>query len=178
MSRHRWLDSRRAATRPLHRQPAAYRHGHPCRHRATARIAAGSAAQDTDWWIDRLYDFAAGSARRSCAPSISRTVIDVNRDPVRRLALSGPERRPGCARPTTFDGEPLYRAGAEPDRAEIDARGATPISTPYHAALAAEIDAAAAPCTPTIVLYDCHSIRSVMPRLFEGTLPDLQHRHQ
>ena len=70
--------------------------------------------------------------------TISRTVIDVNRDP------SGVSLYPGQATTelcptTTFDGEPLYEPGAEPDAEEIAERRAR-FFDPYHAALRAEIE--------------------------------------
>ena len=39
------------------------------------------ARKDADWWIERLYDFVAGLGATVIRTSISRTVIDVNRDP-------------------------------------------------------------------------------------------------
>ncbi|MBS7544414.1 N-formylglutamate deformylase [Ancylobacter oerskovii] len=124
------------------------------------------ARKDCDWWIERLYDFAAGMGASVVRTSVSRTAIDVNRDP------SGVSLYPGQATtelcPTTsFDGEPLYQPGKGPDVATRRAA----YFDPYHAALAAEIEHARA-AHGTVVLYDCHSIRSVIPRLFEGTLPN------
>ena len=126
------------------------------------------ARKDADWWIDKLYDFAADLDATIVHTAISRTVIDVNRDP------SGASLYPGQATtelcPTTsFDGEPLYKPGAEPTAADIDARRAAYFA-PYHAALAAELKRLRA-AHPKVVLYDCHSIRSNIPRLFEGELP-------
>jgi formiminoglutamase len=133
-------------------------------------ISTWLARKDADWWIDRLYDFAADLGATTVRTSVSRTVIDVNRDP------SGASLYPGQATtglcPTeTFDGEPLYRSGREPDQAEI-ARRRRVFFEPYHSALAAE---AARLCEQQgqIVLYDCHSIRSVVPRLFDGELPHM-----
>ena len=127
------------------------------------------ARKDCDWWIDRLYAFAADLDATIIHTAISRTVIDVNRDP------SGVSLYPGQATtelcPTTsFDGEPLYRGGKAPDAAAIAERRAAYFD-PYHAALAAEIDRLKAKHA-CIALYDCHSIRSVIPRLFEGELPE------
>jgi N-formylglutamate deformylase len=126
------------------------------------------ARKDADWWIDRLYDFAAELDATVVHTAISRTVIDVNRDP------SGASLYPGQATtglcPTeTFDGEPLFKPGAEPNAAEIDRRRRTWFE-PYHAALDAELKRLRG-LHPRVVLYDCHSIRSVIPRLFDGTLP-------
>lgn len=126
------------------------------------------ARKDADWWIETLYDFAAALDATVIHTAISRTVIDVNRDP------SGASLYPGQATtelcPTTsFDGEPLYHDGMAPDAAGIEARKAA-YFLPYHAALQDEITRLRS-LHPRVVLYDCHSIRSVIPRLFEGTLP-------
>ncbi len=126
------------------------------------------ARKDTDWWIDRLYGFAGDLGATVVHTAISRTVIDVNRDP------SGISLYPGQATtelcPTTsFDGERLYLTGQEPDADEV-ARRRQRFFEPYHEALAAEIIRLRA-LHPRIVLYDAHSIRSRIPRLFEGDLP-------
>lgn len=126
------------------------------------------ARKDTDWWIEKLYDFADDLGGTIIRTRISRSVIDVNRDP------SGISLYPGRATTelcptTTFDGEPLYRSGLQPDAGEITARRAA-FFDPYHATLSAEIARLRAK-HPSLVLYDCHSIRSAIPRLFEGELP-------
>jgi formiminoglutamase len=122
------------------------------------------AIRDADWHIRALYD---GLAEATLIwTDVSRSVIDCNRDP------SGASLYPGQATTSlcpleTFDDEPLYRDGAAPD---VDARSVAWF-TPYHAAVRAEI---ARLCArhPCIVLYDCHSIRSRIPHLFEGELPE------
>lgn len=126
------------------------------------------ARKDTDWWIDGLYAMVNELDATTVRTRISRTLVDVNRDP------SGASLYPGRATTelcpiTTFDGEPLYRDGCEPDAAEIAARRARYFE-PYHAALAAEIERLRR-AHGRVVLYDAHSIRSRIPRLFEGTLP-------
>lgn len=126
------------------------------------------ARKDTDWWIDRLYGFARDLGATVIHTAISRTVIDVNRDP------SGVSLYPGqntteLVPTTTFDGEPLWKPGMAPDAAEIEQRKATYFA-PYHAALAVEI-ARLRSQHARVVLYDCHSIRSIIPRLFPGELP-------
>ena len=126
------------------------------------------ARKDADWWIERLYDFAGDLGATVIRTTISRTVIDVNRDP------SGVSLYPGQATTelcptTTFDGEPLYGPGMEPSAESIAERRAR-FFEPYHAALRAEIGRLRARHAH-VVVYDCHSIRSVIPRLFDGTLP-------
>jgi formiminoglutamase len=128
------------------------------------------ARKDTDWWVDRLYAFAADLGATTVRTWISRSVVDVNRDP------SGVSLYPGQATTelcptTTFDGEPLYRSGEAPGAAEIDRRRKTWFA-PYHDALAAEIARLKAE-HGRVVLYEAHSIRSRVPRLFDGALPRL-----
>ena len=125
--------------------------------------------KDADWWIHRLYDFARDLGATTVRTSISRTAIDVNRDPSGASLYPGQTTTELCPT-TTFDGEALYRPGQEPDEGEIARRRAT-FFDPYHQALAGEIERLRAR-HGTIVLYDAHSIRSVVPRLFDGALPN------
>jgi formiminoglutamase len=125
------------------------------------------ARRDADWWIADVYTFARDLGATTVATTISRSVIDCNRDP------SGASLYPGAATTelvptTTFDGEPLY-AGAVPDEAEITGRRMAYFD-PYHTALSAEI-ARLRRIHPRVVVYDAHSIRSRIARLFAGALP-------
>lgn len=125
------------------------------------------AQRDADWFIDRLYAFAHALGATTVRTSVSRSVIDVNRDP------SGASLYPGQATTelvptTTFDGDPLYR-GDPPDRDEVADRRER-FFNPYHAMLQGEIDRLRR-SHDRVVLYDAHSIRSMIPRLFEGELP-------
>lgn len=127
------------------------------------------ARRDADWWIDKLYDFGPALGATVVRTSISRTVIDVNRDP------SGVSLYPGQATTelcptTTFDGDALYGANAAPDTVDIALRRES-YHAPYHAALASEVRRLKA-AHPAIIVYDCHSIRSQIPRLFAGDLPN------
>lgn len=134
-----------------------------------ARLASPwLARKDADWHVDHLYAFAAGLGATVIHTAISRTVIDVNRDPGGATLYPGQHTTALC--PTeTFDGEPLYRGGEAPADAEIADRRRTWFD-PYHEALARELARLSAD-HPRVVLYDCHSIRSVIPRLFDGELP-------
>lgn len=126
------------------------------------------ARKDADWWIDRLYAFAEDLDATVVRTARSRSAIDVNRDPSGASLYPGMTTTELC--PTTeFDGAPLYREGAEPDAEEIARRRAAWFD-PYHAALSAEL-ARLREAHGRVVLYDCHSIRSRIPRLFDGELP-------
>ncbi len=123
---------------------------------------------DTDFHLDRLYDFAPALGISRLEACYSRYVIDLNRPP------DDSELYPGAASTglvpvTTFTGEALYRA-APPADDEIVLRRRD-YWQPYHDALAAELARLCA-AFGEVVLFDCHSIRSRVPRLFKGTLPD------
>ena len=125
------------------------------------------ARKDTDWWIEPLYAFARDLGATLVATRLSRSVIDCNRDPSGASLYPG-QTTTGLCPTETFDGEPLYPGGG-PDPAEI-ARRRSAYFDPYHAALTAELARLRAR-HDRIILYDAHSIRSHIPRLFEGELP-------
>jgi N-formylglutamate deformylase len=126
------------------------------------------ARKDADWHIEKLYAFAAEMGATLVRTRLSRTVIDVNRDPSGASLYPG-QTTTGLCPTETFDGEPLYASGGEPAPAEIKRR-CDLYFTPYHDALAAEIERLRR-LHPGIVLYEAHSIPSRVPRLFEGELP-------
>jgi formiminoglutamase len=126
------------------------------------------ARKDADWRIERLYDFVGEIGATIVRTEISRTIIDVNRDPSGASLYPGQATTQLCPT-TTFDGEPLYRTGEAPGADEIAERKAAYFD-PYHGVLREELARLGAN-HGVVVLYDCHSIRSVIPRLFAGELP-------
>ena len=133
-------------------------------------ISLWRARKDADFWIDRLYSFATGLDATIVRTTISRTVIDMNRDPSGKSLYPGKTTTELCPT-TTFDGEPIYRGGHAPTHSDI-ARRRDIFFAPFHEDLAAEI-ARLREMHKTIVLFDAHSIRSRILRLFEGELPHL-----
>jgi N-formylglutamate deformylase len=131
-------------------------------------VSLWRAQRDADWWVDRLYDFASGLGATTVRTGISRSVIDVNRDPAGASLYPGQATTELC--PTTdFDGNSLYRNGQAPDKSEV-ARRRENYFEPYHESLRAEIDRLRGSFA-NVVLFDAHSIRSRIPRLFDGELP-------
>ncbi len=128
----------------------------------------GRSVPDTDWWTNRLYDGVPNVNPSIVRAHLSRYVIDVNRDPSGTSLYPG-QATTGLCPTTTFDGEPIYQPGQEPDEAEVDQRRNLYFA-PYHAALARAIEDVKAR-HGYCLLFDCHSIRSEVPRLFDGTLP-------
>ncbi len=135
---------------------------------ATWLVSPYLARYDADLYVDQLYAFAGALGATIVRTTISRTVIDVNRDPSGQSLYPGMTTTGLCPL-ETFDGEPLYMPGREPGEAEI-ARRRDQWFDPYHATLRDEI-ARLRERHPRVVLYDAHSIRSRVPRLFEGDLP-------
>jgi len=127
----------------------------------------GRAVADTDWWIDRLYDGLLDDVTVVQA-RYSRYVIDANRDPS-GLSLYPGQNTTGVCPTTTFDGADIYRIGEQPDDDEIAER-IRDFHEPYHAALEEQIDRVK-DRHGLAILYDCHSIRSDIPHLFDGRLP-------
>jgi formiminoglutamase len=128
----------------------------------------GRKLRDTDWHVDRLYAGLLPEATTVRA-TFHRYVIDANRDPSGASLYPG-QNTTGLVPLTDFDDRPIWKDGQAPDEAEI-ARRVAVFHRPYHAALAAEIERVKA-LHGVAVLYDCHSIRSECPFLFDGRLPD------
>lgn len=128
----------------------------------------GRTLADADWHVDRLYDGLVAGATVVRA-TFHRYVIDANRAPDGASLYPG-QNTTGLVPSTDFDGRPIWQPGMAPDEAEVAERLAA-FHQPYHAALAAEIERVKA-LHGLAVVYDCHSIRSRIPFLFEGKLPD------
>lgn len=126
----------------------------------------GRKLRDTDWHVDRLYAGLLPGATTVRA-TFHRYVIDANRDPGGESLYPG-QNTTGLVPLTDFDDQPIWKDA--PDAAEIAGRVDT-FHRLYHQALAAEIERVKA-LHGVAVLYDCHSIRSQCPFLFEGRLPD------
>jgi N-formylglutamate deformylase len=125
---------------------------------------------DTDWHLPRLYNFLQAMGANMLVAINSRYVIDLNRDP------EGTVLYPGASNTelvplTTFKSEPIYREGQAPDQAEV-AHRIGQFWRPYHLKLAEELAAIKARHGYAL-LFDAHSIKSELPRFFEGRLWDI-----
>jgi N-formylglutamate deformylase len=126
--------------------------------------------EDTDWHLHTLYNFLGELGASVLTPSTSRYVIDLNRPPDDAPMYPGAANTELC--PTHFfTGEPLYQPGQAPAPAER-LRRREAYWQPYHGALAGELARLKAQHGYAL-LWDAHSIRSQLPWLFDGRLPDL-----
>lgn len=130
----------------------------------------GREVHDTDWHLPILYAFAKDMGASILQATHSRYVIDLNRPPDGASLYPG-QSVTGLCPVDTFNDTPLYLSGQEPDAAEVAARREA-VWRPYHDQLAAELGRIKAR-HGVAMLWDAHSIRSVVPRFFAGKLPDL-----
>jgi len=136
-------------------------------HRYTPRALQ---VEDTDWHLEALYTFAKGLGAGMVVPRYSRYLIDLNRPSENTPMYAGSNNTELC--PTRFfTGDPIYHTGLEPDPAEIERR-ITRYWRPYREAIDGELSRLRVQHGHA-VLFDGHSIKSEVPWLFEGTLPDL-----
>ena len=125
---------------------------------------------DVDWHLPQLYDFVRALGASTIAARYARHVIDLNRPPEDTSLYPGQDVT-GLLPLDTFRKQPLYWPGETPTATEAEQRRAT-YWQPYHDALRAEL-ARLRRLHGSVVLWDAHSIASVMPRFFDGKLPDL-----
>jgi N-formylglutamate deformylase len=136
-----------------------------------ARVTdAARGVPDTDWFVSRLYDFARGLGASVLVPEYSRYVVDLNRPPD-DVSLYPGQNTTGLCPAVRFSGDPVYLEGEAPGPEEVAAR-VERYWRPYHAALAGELERLKQ-AHGRAVLWEGHSIRSVVPFLFDGRLPDL-----
>ncbi|NER61661.1 N-formylglutamate deformylase [Pseudomonas sp. MAFF212428] len=131
-------------------------------------VDAATDLPDTDWHIPRLYDFARELGASVVVGEYSRFVIDLNRPEDDQPLYAGATT--GLFPATLFEGEPLFKDGLAPS-AQERAGYLEGIWRPYHDTIIAEL-ARLREQFGYALLWDAHSIRSVIPHLFDGTLPD------
>ncbi|MYA89202.1 MAG: N-formylglutamate deformylase [Boseongicola sp. SB0662_bin_57] len=126
----------------------------------------GRALADTDWHVDRLYAGLLPDATAVRA-TFHRYVIDANRDPSGASLYPG-QNTTALVPLTDFEGRGIWEA--PPTAADVETRR-TSFHALYHEALQAELERVRK-LHGVAILYDCHSIRSRIPYLFDGGLPD------
>ena len=129
----------------------------------------GRELTDTDWHVEQLYAGLLPGATTVRA-RFHRYLVDANRDPDGTSLYPG-QATTGLVPLTDFDGHAIWHERHLPDEAEVRAR-VLAWHAPYHRALSREIERVRRR-HGVAILHDCHSIRSHVPRLFDGRLPDL-----
>ncbi len=125
---------------------------------------------DVDWHLTLLYDMAQAYDASVISAKYMRYVIDLNRSPEDTSLYPGQDTT-GLCPIDTFDKQPIYKDGKEPNQAEIQTR-IEEFWRPYHHKLESELKRLHA-IHDIALLWDAHSIASHVPRFFDGKLPDL-----
>ena len=127
---------------------------------------------DTDWFVDKLYDFVPAMGITMISANYSRWVIDLNRDPHSKPLYNDGRIITGLCPATNFLGEPIYKD----ERIEVELpevkRRVELYYKPYHMQIEKLL-------TETkkqfgkVLLWDCHSIRQSVPTIYKAKFPDL-----
>lgn len=130
------------------------------------------APDDTDWFVDRLYNFAPGLGITMITAAYSRWVIDLNRHPENTPLYTDGRIITALCPTTTFLGDPLYRDSRnQVDATEVQRRIALYFN-PYHTALTKALSDLKEEFGQ-VLLWDCHSIRQRVPSIQAEKFPDL-----
>lgn len=125
---------------------------------------------DTDWFIDKLYDFAIQMGITMISANYNRWVIDLNRNPESKPLYNDGRVITGLVPTTNFNGDKLYLK-EEPSEAEIERR-LKAYYKPYHIKLA-EIIKQTKNEFGKVLLFDAHSIRDRVPGIRQEAFPQL-----
>jgi N-formylglutamate deformylase len=131
-----------------------------------------AAPDDTDWFVDQLYDFAPSLGMTMITAEYSRWVIDLNRDPESKPLYTDGRIITALCPATDFLGNPIYKDGrTEVDAPEVKRRVAL-YYRPYHDKLQDLLTDLKAKFGFAL-LWDCHSIRQYVLTIQKDKFPDL-----
>lgn len=131
-----------------------------------------AAPDDTDWFVDRLYDFAPSLGMVMISATVSRWVIDLNRNPDNAPLYSDGRIVTELCPTTTFLAEPLYKDGRKRVEEREVTRRRDLYFTPYHRKIQSLLSELKEEFG-TVLLWDCHSIRQTVPTIQKEKFPDL-----
>lgn len=130
------------------------------------------APDDTDWFVDQLYNFAPAMGITMISANYSRWVIDLNRDSKSKPLYTDGRIITGLCPTTNFLGEPIYNDHRkEVDQTEVSRR-LNNYYKPYHSKIQELLDDLKNEFGK-VLLWDCHSIRQVVKTIQAEKFPDL-----
>lgn len=142
----------------------------PADIRADYTTEAIDSLDDTDWFVDHLYEFVPSIGGTLITSHYSRYVIDLNRPPDSTPLYSDGRRTTRLVPSTTFEGQPLYRD--EPPTPDEIERRKKKYYWPYHDALVGAVQTLQT-IFPQVLLWEAHSIRRVVKSISEEPFPDM-----
>ncbi|MGB0496539.1 MAG: N-formylglutamate deformylase, partial [Kangiellaceae bacterium] len=135
---------------------------------AKTMTPAAHKVTDTDWFLDKLYDFVIEQGAWLICPEYNRYVIDLNRPKDNVSLYPGQDTTELCPT-TTFDNQPIYN-GVHPSESDIQDR-VLKYWQPYHSAVRDSLNELKVKHGKAL-LFEAHSIKSEVPRFFQGKLTD------
>lgn len=126
---------------------------------------------DTDWFLEQLYDFAPELGVTIIRAKYSRWAIDLNRDPESAPLYNDGRLITGLTSTTDFLGNPIYKEGKEPDPEEVNRRLEN-YYWPYYKKVEELLNARKAEFGQAL-LWDAHSIREFVPTIRAEKFPEM-----
>ena len=127
---------------------------------------------DTDWFVDTLYDFATPLGITMIKADYSRWVIDLNRNPDNTPLYNDGRVITALCTTTDFLGEPIYNDERKEVSREDVSQRLKLYFNPYHQQLQQLLDEVKQQFG-SVLLWDCHSIRRNVPSIFSNSFSDL-----
>ncbi|MBT7609614.1 MAG: N-formylglutamate deformylase [Bacteriovoracaceae bacterium] len=127
--------------------------------------------EDTDWFVDQLYDFCTEMGIVMIRAPYSRYVIDLNRDIENEKLYSDKRSQTSLVPLKSFKQESLYNQNMEPDQSEINRR-IDLYYKPYYKQVDSLLLELKNQFTHAL-LFDCHSIGRNVPSIQKEDFPDL-----
>ncbi len=127
---------------------------------------------DTDWFVDELYNFASSLGITTIKAENSRWVIDLNRNPDDTPLYTDNRIITALCTTTNFMGEPIYTDERKKVTDEEVSLRKELYFTPYHQAMQQLLNEVKTEFG-SVLLWDCHSIRRFVPSIQPQPFPDL-----
>jgi N-formylglutamate deformylase len=127
---------------------------------------------DTDWFVHDLYSFAPAMGITLLSANVSRWVVDLNRHPQSKPLYSDGRVITGLCPTTDFLGDNLYSDNrGEVSSDDVEHRVKT-YYEPYHEKIQSTLQSLKTEFGKAL-LWDCHSIRQLVPSIRPEKFPDL-----
>ncbi|QCK15488.1 N-formylglutamate amidohydrolase [Mangrovivirga cuniculi] len=126
--------------------------------------------EDTDWFVDRLYQFCHQEGIPMIIANYHRWVIDLNRNPENKSLYNDGRVITELCPTKTFNDESLYLEGNEPDNDEIESRKKN-FYYPYHVKVKELLNEIKSEFGQAL-LFDAHSIKKQVPGIRKEPFPD------
>lgn len=128
------------------------------------------APEDTDWFVDQLYNFVSDMGITMIKAKYSRWVIDLNRNPKSQPLYNDGRVITDLTPLTTFNGEGIYKSSG-PSEEEVNKR-LKQYYHPYYQKIDAILDQWQNEYDH-VLLFDAHSIKQLVTGIRKEKFPDL-----